>query len=687
MKNFKIREHKLLTAVLINMIILLATILFCRPFLSPDDYLMARWTYGANTGVLDYHTIYENFIYGRIVVFFQQLFPSLPCYTVVFYCLLYLAFVMVTYEILQYMDTKVGIVISLTVLFFFSFEAYSAIQFTKVAGIIGGAGVLLLLLRKSSKIQKICGLVLIFFSCLIRVNVVHMIIGAWATALLVIFIRVILTKDKKALRGYLGVACSFLLVIIVYALVPFIPKYESEEERQLWIDYWTWNKYRSDIQDYPYPDYEQNIDIYEAIDVSANDLFIWHEWNTDAEILSGAKGKAIVALYDKNTGIVTRIFNLENILGFLKIIPVHLLKIDVYLCYLALLFGVTFSSGWKKKINLVWAMLASIIPLLAINYYLYISQRYFQHRVDVAIFFNIICIFIYYILENESEIYYEKKVAVRSLGTALMIYMLIDYGLWADDKPLCDEQDMRINKEFYENTYRDEEHIYVIGNKRQNIMARDDCFYALEVFPKGFYSNIIRGYDVYMKELYQKQNGIGTSPYIDVVDNEQMYFVLASDDGNQQEWEEYIGKHSGKNVSLVLVKEYLNRKIYRVVSDDVSSQMASQGYKNGDETKVNCDIEASLDGQQLQVDGNISISGTNSFTQNVYIVIKDVQTETEVIYYALQNIYKENMGNDEQKFSGITARVDLPATYESNDEIFIIVENEGCRYKTKVTVE
>ena len=73
----KNKNNIIVNAFLLNILVLCLMLLIYVPFFSPDDYMMATTYYGGYTGEYDYHGIYENFIFGKIIVFFSISFPGI----------------------------------------------------------------------------------------------------------------------------------------------------------------------------------------------------------------------------------------------------------------------------------------------------------------------------------------------------------------------------------------------------------------------------------------------------------------------------------------------------------------------------------------------------------------------------------------------------------------------------------
>lgn len=553
----KIKSTKL-HAFTINFVIFVVMLLIYKPFFSPDDYMMASTYYGGYTGEYDYHGIYENIIFGKIVVFFQSHFPMFPCYTLILYTLIFISLVLFSYKILEWNNSSIIYIVQIVILFYFAYEGYVAIQFTKVAGLVGATGIMLFFLSNYNFCEKVVGIILFFFSYIIRLEVAQMLI-ALLSIIVVLYMATSIRRGFFAERKTIArLVIKYVVIISVYLLIPLIPKYSTLEEKNLWIDYWTWNTYRSDVQDYLPEAYGVNRDIYDSVGIDENDIYIWHEWNTDVEALTLEKGKVISSLQDKNTNILNRLLN-ANFIGFLRDIPLKMLRIDVFTVLVVILLILYIHL--KEKKEFLYLLTYSLVPVFILNYYMYISERFFQHRVDVALLYGTTCVLFLVLIERDCQLLsFDKKSLV-----ALILLLTINHNYWQDDYSMVTEEQKKDNYEFYSSVQNDG-NIYVCVNKRDNRIARMEAFYALEIIPKGFYKNIIRGYDVYSR-YYLGKEGIGY-PYTEIVDNSNMFFVMAVDDNNEKQWQVYLTKRNNTEVELQLVKVVNNRKIYRVNSKE-----------------------------------------------------------------------------------------------------------------------
>lgn len=665
-------------SIILNICYMIAMVLFFTPFLSIDDYVMSEYAYGIFSDTYDYCVRYENFIYGRIVTFFMRLVPVLPWYTILFYIWVFIALTLFTYMILKYFDSCFGMFLANVMLLFFSYEGYVTIQFSKVAGIVGAVGFFALILTKSSWKLRTCGGVLFFLSCLIRDGVSQMVVAAWIFAICIIVFGYIINHDifkfsKKSI-------ICIVIGILIYIIVPYLPQYSSQGEKDLWTQYWKFNTNRASIQDYGYAEYGANAEAYDEAGITENDLFIWYSWNADSDALTRNKGKVIDQL-KKTKGNGSKYFNLNTIEKFFKEFPEAFLTIDVFFALLLIVLIVFLGFVIEKK-TLGGALAVIVIDIMALNYYLFVNGRYLQHRVDISIVLVEVTIFMYVIIENNAAL---KKIDIRReilWGIAFIMFISSPYQYYDDDKINYNDNTVALNKIFYQEIEKDSTSCYYFGARRDGGSTAMRIFYtAFEVPEVGMSQNCFFSNTVYDKER-MKLYGIDKI-FEDITDSDYIYLVLDQEDGNQEEWEKYISKYSGRDVKLILAKQYCKKNIYYCVSKPLNKLVKSKYIKNN--SKINKDIEVSISNENmLTVRGNAYLEGESGFLQNMYIQIKDSQTNKYDVYPVTQTCDISKEYGKEGYFSKINTTVQLPDFFDETDKISIIIEQDGEFYSTEL---
>lgn len=615
-KDVKLIDYSLLLAILLNIVYLVGMLLIYKPFLSPDDYLMSETVYGVFGDDYDYHAKYMNFNYGRIIVFLLRLFPHVPWYTILFYIWVFFSLVIVSKIVLDKFPKNISLAIVNVILLYFSYEGYICIQFTKIAGITGAVGATAILLG-TSWIEFLIGMVLFIISIMIRYDMAKMVVGSFFAML--IFMLCIELVSKGKVKWDKKIYLRMGIVAIFFFIVPKIPSYDASE-KLYWDYYWECNSNRSFIQDYPLPDYETYKDIYDKLDISQNDLYLWQSWNCDGQAMTSER---IDVLRNINSGMITSknqlekdeyidqdiweayqryineletkhsdgyentvsfgigghnleslykklmvYLNSDSLIGFFKKFPKVFLTIDVAFAYLMCVFLSLIISHRERIFSFLGALVSFLIGLV-LNYYLYVNGRYLQHRVDVGIFCTLICIFIV-LYKYNSDIEEEKeKIHVIHLSIILMLLSLITpYEYFWDDRYSYSDQQVVQNQELVKYMMETENISFLIAGTKEGGTKWYRYRDAFTVPLKGSQKNLFSSYWFGECERYEEY-GIKYI-YSDMIDNDSIYLVLADEDKNEGAWEEYISKHSGKETHLELQYCMYGAKFYQAKTERMS---------------------------------------------------------------------------------------------------------------------
>lgn len=695
----------LFKAILLNLIYLTVMLLLFEPFFSSDDYFMSNVVYGTHAEDYEYTVIYMNFMYGRIIVALLRFIPSIPWYTVLFYIWIFMALTLLVYTILKWNDKAVGLVISNIILVFFSYEGYIAIQFTKVAGIVGAAAVFVVVAgEKISWKMKLAAAGLWGIACMVRYDCTKMVLGAWGCVLL---IDIVTSIWKYKNKGWNRLIKSWSWMAVIVGLFVLMPKLSyvgmSAEEKEAWRFYWKNNDVRVMIQDYVYPDYDSNKEVYDAIDVSKNDLQIYKGWNWDCNTMTLEKGAVIRALkngdsedvqtaleayqsgeqeeakqntkektayIEKIISLLKKVCSMKNIGEFFKIFPKSFLRIDVCTAYFML---VIFLAGcWRGRwYDFAGAVGVSSGILLLLMYYLYINGRYLQHRVDVGIGMAIIAIFLYLIFKEKAL--YEKRVEIKMLYLLSLLFLCGCYNYYWDDVQPVGDETMSVNQIYYEQMEKGSSR-YMQGANRIFSSLLYHSYGAFDVPAVGAMKNEVK--------VGTKSSITGNS-YLDVVDNTDMYFVLWHQDANEAAWETFFSEHAGKQVQLTQIKSFLNRKIFRVSSKSLEDIVEIPDNISST-NNIKADIECDVSDNQMTIDGTAYLAGESGFGQNTYIQIIDKETGEYALYDTLAVCDETKEYGDEGYFAQITANFSVPEFYSEYDTVYLILEQEGMYYRRQL---
>lgn len=712
MMGICVKNNILLKAILLNCFYLLAVLLLFKPFFSIDDFLMSNIVYGLYGDNYDYHVTYMNFAYGRLMVFLLRLLPKVPWYTVLFYIWIFAALTLLAYVILKWNDTFAGMTIVNVLLLFLSYEGYIAIQFTKVAGIIGSVAIFTLASEKEhSRSSRIVAAGLWIVACMIRHDCAKMVLGAWCVVLFAEFVLLVWREKKICWKPSVKKWRWLLCVVCIYVLVPKLSNLGmSAEERDYWSLYWKNNDVRVSVQDYMYPSYTENQEIYDTIGVSPNDLYLYNSWNWDCNVITLEKGRIIQALQENNTtglqtllqnyqvketteqgnggpdgnksslnsyvstikALLSNVFSIKNIQSFFKLFPKSFLKIDVCTVYfLIMVIAVCCSKG--KFNDLAEAVIVSAGILLFLMYYLYINGRYLQHRVDVGVVITAIAVFLYFFIQKGIQVPCRAEAGIKVMYLIPLLILCGTYFYYNDDCQNVSDDRIEYNAEFFEQT-ADSENSYFVVKERS---TGSEMFVSYGVFDRpsvGMLKNIVR---TFIMDTLEKD-----WTFTDVIDNKNMYLVLEGGDTNEGAWKTYFSEHSGSNVQLSLVKQYLNKKVYRVHSETLNESITlPDTFVTG---SINGQINYTISDDQMHISGTAYLEGQSGFDQNTYIQIVDKETGEYVLYDTLAVCDGTKKYGDEGYFAWITASISVPEFYSSYDNVYLILEQKGTYYRKQL---
>lgn len=669
----KLYENNLIKAIGINLVYFFSMLLFFEPFLGIDDYYMAERTYGAFSGEYDYHTTYMNFFYGKIVVFFQRLFPELPMYTIVFYVLVFVALTLLSYLLFLKCDSQIAIILINVVLIYLSWEGYVAIQFSKVAGIIGGIAAYALFNKNKSIGVKIVAGILFLFSCFIRNTVAIMIIGAWIVYVLLVIVFGLMERAIK----WKSVLYNVLVIVVligIYSSTSYFPQYENEEDRAFWIEYWAYSEGRAAIQDYGYENFGEKKELFEEIGVSENDLHIWWSYNFDCDNLTPEVGDLVYSTQARSDSLLKRVFNIENIAGFFKDVVLKFFNIDAVIVSMVLLLVVFFSKPSLKQLYLL--AVPYMIGIL-LNYYLYISGRYFQHRVDVGVWTTIILMILMGI-DRELKVSHTSKKGM--LLCVSLLFLTVPYQYWGDDKSIVSEVQAKNNELFWEHQSSDDEYSIVVKQRKTGTPTMDVHFDALTVMPKGYYKNAMTMYYHNYQKKILSERGIG-NPYVEVLNNMSMNIVVSKGFNEEQQWEEYISKHTGETVTLTKIKEFYNVIMYRVTSKPLSELLELENVCT-DNSNICADVQYSYQEGILKLDGYIFIEEMDDFKQEVYVEVVDKKGNAEY-FFAQMHENKNFVKGTEGYHSKISASIKKNGVKKASVNLIVVNGDKIYRYPIK----
>lgn len=550
-KLSKIKSSTVLPLLLVNLVFAAFCLLFCHAhFENNDDFVMMGVVSGL-FGSPDPHMVFINIFLGKFLAFLYSIDRSIPWYVIGQVLTIFLSCLLISYVILDNKPSDKRRYICLGLFYvFFAYECYVNIQFTKTGGIAAIAGLALIVRNvtkeKISYPQIVFGFVLSVIGSMIRFNSFMIALSAAGAFYLVyLYFRRPKLKRIVIISVILAAAGAFSLGLRLYDTYVY-------EHTDGWDTYREYNLERAKFVDRPMPAFAENRKLYDSLDISANDIFLFAHWTFDdpdfctlelMEEVDDAKKSPSISEYP---GILVK-----------KILPGNL----KYSFMIGLIL-ISLLVFYQEKRNLL-LLIPSSLALLFYNIVFITIERYLVRRVDLVIAISLFVMFTLFLKEREEEEKIKPSFFVILVAAALALNIgTITTDVTNKDREMTEEK--KEYRDLYDRMYEDEDHIYLT----QTLSDKAYPIYQLtDSYPEGYYGNTywlgewLTRSPIYNEILdeYDLSN-----PFRDAVDNEVVYMV--SNDFYMSRLLRYVKEHYCPTVEAEVVETTGELIVFRLVS-------------------------------------------------------------------------------------------------------------------------
>ncbi|MDO4323077.1 MAG: hypothetical protein Q4C61_11165 [Lachnospiraceae bacterium] len=545
-------REKLWFSFLLNALFFTGLLLAFRPvYETNDDVGIASMVNGAK-GVYDAHLIYSHYFLGLLLKALYLIKQNFPWYGVLQYVVLYLSFTAVTYVLIRKMASPSAVWISGVLVFWFSYEGYIKVQFTKTAGIASAAGLLLLFYavtrERISKKALACGMLLSVTGFLYRDA------QFFAEAALMTGIGVFLLLDLTELeRGkrlqrfgrYIAAFGSLLALVLV---LHFADQYFYTSPD--WEAYKQSREVKTELYDRGFPSYKENESAYNELGIDENAYRLLRGWvNMDTEKFS-------VETLEKIASMKTpRRFSRQFAKDFFETFPKGFLKIPCVYCFLLicvywLCWGVRDRRG-------ILAVIYEALLAGGIYLYMFYQNRYLLNRVDVGIWLAVSMVVLWTFTEGKA--YFPNRAGLALLLTVIVAVQPVwksRYRINAEDA----EATMRQCRLELETVSADKEHLYLITT---GTVSTSSSYNVLDPIPFGISQNTLPlgGWAVTAPLYLDIARDFGLeNPLKDMIGNDRVY-VLSRDISSLLE---YVRTYYDADAEAEVVRDMGDIKAYRI---------------------------------------------------------------------------------------------------------------------------
>lgn len=423
-----LKKHGLSTGHLICLFLLLhiAAVGYAVTFLHPyygsnDEFTLAAIASGAYGSYTQYF-IYLHSAFGWILKCFYMLFPSVNCYTMVMYGLIFLSLSAIGCTWITRWK-KIGAVMAVMLVLAGLSPLYVELQYTKTAAVVTAAGYVLLFIggQKAEKWKKafvqVLGILLLLLGSWIRFQSFGMVsilaFGFWLARA----VGVLKTGEWKqflvcdCLPCIIAFSCVFGSIAAENVLV-YTPGSQEEHYRE-------YDKARQRLLDYGVPEWDDYQAEYEALGLTRTDVINLEKWLiADYDRYTADTFNAIVAFRQD------RPFQWEYLLDYLRILimkPLFLLGAFGWLLW--------FAASFRKKKDLPEYVVVFWPGIALLGVYLYFIKIYRVLPIVVTACLLMFVIFIWSAVQERIFEQWEDQLEGKRFAAAGMAGVILTAGL------------------------------------------------------------------------------------------------------------------------------------------------------------------------------------------------------------------------------------------------------------------
>ena len=557
----------ILIALSVNVLIVLVCFFVFSPvFETNDDNGLIAIASGIR-GVRDPHIVHTNYLVGRLMTALYAAVPEIQWWSILQFFLMFASFALVTYIFIR-RDTGIAKVLFITaVISFFAYEGYVRIQYTKTAGIISAAGLMLvfygLLKDKPEKRFIIPGMLLAIAGSFYRIQQFACIVAVFAAMVVYAVMYYAQNFEKPKKHIVTAVAVGAILLLAAGGL-RFYDRGQYKDPD--WAAYLEFDKYRTEVLDYDVPEYDEYTEEYNAAGIDETAYKLMKSWTfEDSEKFTADTFKQIAEFREKKA------INAAFVMSFIRKLAKGLLNEATFLCFAIVLIAWLLTGRHKTR---KWVSLVIMgIIILAMNFYLYYAGRFMVRRVDVGIWFAAALILLYQCFEDGKD-EAESEVNEGNKGSAVKAVVLIllcalTVAAFAYKMPwqkglrsavIEKETAAEAERSVIEKISSDKDHLYLtkVGvlkfSEAYGVMDPQPYQIADNIYPLGGWGAETPAY----KSVLKRYN-VG-NPFRDMIGNEKIYLV----DNKINDTLDYLRKWYKADAEAELVDTIDGHKIYRI---------------------------------------------------------------------------------------------------------------------------
>lgn len=560
----KTQSHKhIIISIFLNLMALTIGLVFFEITPKADDYDMCNVIYGGISGGYSYFTLYTSVIYGYLLKTLLTIAPYISWYYITQILAIFISLSVCVWVLFERMTKQLAYFFSAFLLVVGTYEFYIRITFSKTAGLLIATGLLLILYflyqEKLKWERYIFGMCLVLFGILLRGGMLNLVAGIFFGAFINFLIEFRYIEKKEFVRRIL----VFVILMIVFeASNKVLLKYDQYvySQNPSWESYLNEKSQAALLFDYSWPEYNSNRELYDSLNISANDYVMWKNYVNinDDDVLDMDRIRALRQLFaefreDKNS-----FFQISK--GI-----VRFLNTDITFCFV--LFGIMgFLILYERRIYKAYPILLMMITMG--SYMLCVGRQ--KHHTTGLMMWTVGILLLFY-LNPKVEI--KQKTLSRLCVCNLLVLIVWIHSFYGEiSRPSYDVTGKQIQS-YYEFVSDNREKIKKLSEQKENVyifpmyeaLFSLQCFSPLETYENDFYSNIIRvnicKYPPYKESL--KKYGI-ENIWRALVEKDNVYYCVSdSNEGSIKNVQKYYNEHYSDLIVPEKVDEIEDINVYR----------------------------------------------------------------------------------------------------------------------------
>ena len=546
---------KIWFSCLLNLLVLLGMFLLLRPAFETNDDISISMIVNGAWGVHDPHVICQNYLLGLVYSLCYRIgHGSIPWYALIQFAAIFAALTTTVWVWFQKLSRQQAWLVNGILLIYFGYECYIKMQYTKTAGLLLAAGIILLFYETEKERISIrgviWGMILAVTGSLYRFEE-----AAICCVLLAgIGFYFLLTSSgwkENRKRNIITLLLVFCITGVLMVGAEYLDHqiYASDPK---WEAYMKYNDLRSDLSDYSMAAYADNEEAYKELGITKTAYRIFKNGLNfyDPDVFSLDVLEKIEQMRPRNQ------LSKALVKNFLWEYPIGYLKIPVFFGFLLLAFLWIF---WGRKDWKVWIIVCyEICAMGAIDFYLYYEGRYLENRVEVGLWFAISLVVIWFYDRAKTSI--SEKSALIACGCLL----LASQSTWKENWRVLTVQtevDRDYLRESFLEAVTDPDGLYLAKIGTISYTG----YGMLDAVPEGRFENVVwyggweMGNPLWQQEM-EKFDVV--NPYRDLIDKKNVYLV----DNKIDLTLKYIKQYYQKNIEAELVKEAGYLQVYQIKS-------------------------------------------------------------------------------------------------------------------------